>query len=163
MYRIPVFFLLITLSFLPALAHDLQLGIFDIYRDKNVLRLDIRLDKNDLITAIQNQYPYLDFEDDSLAFKSCIEEYILENLSIKVNGQDTNITFHSQQFQKEVISVFTSISSSIICVDNIYIRNSILIETVQDQANIINAKLHDMERSFRLHKERISTVIEYDD
>lgn len=144
-----------------AFMHDLQLGVFDFYKDDNTLRLDMRLDKEDLVRAVQIRYPYLDLATDSSAFKSCIEEYILENLSIKVNEQQTQIAFYSQQYKKDVISIFANISPSVSSVDNIYIKNTILLDLVEDQANIVTARLYDKERSFRLHKDRISTTIAY--
>ena len=46
---------------------------------------------------------------------------------------------------------------------NIQVKNTILIDTVEKHSNILNFNLNGTERTFRLHKERVETVVEYID
>jgi len=46
-------------------------------------------------------------------------------------------------------------------IQNIQVKNTILIDTVEKHSNILHFQLNDSERTFRLHKERVETFVEY--
>ena len=46
-------------------------------------------------------------------------------------------------------------------IQNIRVKNTILIDTAEDHSNVLNFELNGLERTFRLHRARVETVVEY--
>lgn len=141
-------------------SHDARLAYFNLSRDGDLLHLEMKIDKHDLIKAI-GLYKFVDA--DSMAMKDEIEAYILDNLSFSFNRQPTEICISSISSDQDyyfIHSLLGHFKGKILYVD---VFNTCLINSVDKHSNIVRANFYNKHRSFRLDKDRIETTMDYSD
>ncbi len=131
-----------------ASAHDIALAIYEISKEKNTLKITIKIDKEDLenIVAIQ---------------KTSINKYLKNNMEWEINNKNKSLKIKEIQLEGELYHVECILKRIPKNIQNIQVKNTILIDTVEKHSNVLNFNLNDTERTFRLHKERVETFFEY--
>lgn len=129
-------------------AHDIALAIYTISQEKNTLKITIEIDKEDLNKAIQI---------DNITIK----KYLKSNMAWSVNGKIKRFKIKKIQAEGELYFIECIVKKTPKNIRNITVKNTILIDTVEKHSNVLNFELNGSERTFRLHKERVETLVEY--
>jgi len=129
-------------------AHDIELALYTISQQKNTLNITIEMDKEDLDKVIQTQ-------------KTSIKKYLKNNMTWTINNKHKSFKINKIQVKDELYHIECTLKQIPKQIQNIQVKNTILIETVEKHSNILTFQLNDSERTFRLHKERVETLIEY--
>jgi len=78
-----------------------------------------------------------------------------------INNKRKSFKINKIQTEGELYHIECTLKKIPQNIQNIQVKNTILIDTVEKHSNILTFQLHDSERTFRLHKERIETLVEY--
>ena len=133
-----------------ASAHDIALAIYTISQEKNTLTISIEIDKEDLDNIIQIN-------------NVSIKKYLKNNMTWTINNKHKSFKINEIQLKGELYHIECILKKIPKNIRNIQVKNTILIDTVEKHSNILNFNLNGTERTFRLHKERVETVVEYID
>ncbi|MEP3390125.1 MAG: DUF6702 family protein [Reichenbachiella sp.] len=152
-------FLLLGLLILQrsAMAHELNFGLFDLFEKDQTYFMEIRLDRANLIKAVGTQVGRTK-ED----WNCALSQYMNENMNLAINGIKASIEYREFSFLEDVIVIQAQLDIPHQIISEIKVENTILLETIESQTNIIKASFHEKKRSFRLNKDRISTIIKYE-
>lgn len=142
-------------------AHNLKAAFFKIYQEGKVYYMDITLDEYDVTETLKKEYPHLKKEKNKQEFKDCLVEYIENNLELQFDLQDVEVDYQKFQFKKDIIKVFTQLETSAQKVQKIKVYNTCLVEDIPQQSNLLKVNLYNRERTFRLHRGRKKTVVDY--
>lgn len=157
---VSVFFLLLSAS---TSAHDIRAALFRLYADEGLYRVEIRLDKENIKTALSKGCLLEVSKLSDLEKSALLEDYLHTNFIVRLNGTEEQYTLHSFSYEEEFLvanAVFedTKIAQDLSKID---VVNTCLLEIVEDHDNIILVHLNDRVRSFRLNKKLQSTTIKY--
>lgn len=147
--------LLIIQGFTQVYAHELNFGLFAIFEKEQAYFMEIRLDKVNLLEAIGNTGTTAEDWNCSLS------QYLDAKMELAINGFIAPMEFEEFTYLDDVIVVIVKLNLPNQTIFEIEINNSVLLETIENQTNIIKVSFHDKKRSFRLNKDRISTTIKY--
>lgn len=129
-------------------AHDIALAMYNISQEKNTLKIIIEIDKEDVENIIHLE-------------KTSIKKYLKTNMTWKINDKRKSFKINKIQIKDELYYIECTLKKIPKNIQNIQVKNTILIDTVEKHANILNFQLNGSERTFRLHKERIEVLVEY--
>ena len=129
-------------------AHDIALAIYTISQEKNTLKITIEIDKEDLDKVIQIN-------------KISIKKYLKKNMNWRVNDKRKSFKINAVEAKGELYYIECTIKRTPKNIQNIQVKNTILIDTVEEHSNVLNFDLNGSERTFRLHKDRVETFFEY--
>jgi len=129
-------------------AHDIALAMYNVSQEKNTLKIIIEIDKEDIDKVIQTN-------------KTSIKKYLKSNMAWSVNGKGKPFKIKKIQPKDELYYIECIVKKTPKDIQNIEVKNTVLIDTVEKHSNILTFQLHDSERTFRLHKERVQTLVEY--
>lgn len=152
-------FLLLGLLILQrsAMAHELNFGLFVLFEKDQTYFMEIRLDRNNLVEAVGTQVGRTK-ED----WNCALSQYMNEHMNLAINGIKASIEYREFSFLEDVIVIQAQLDIPHQIISEIKVENTILLETIESQTNIIKASFHEKKRSFRLNKDRISTIIKYE-
>ncbi|WP_139793829.1 DUF6702 family protein [Reichenbachiella faecimaris] len=148
--------LLVLNGGLPAIAHDLNFGLFDLFEKDQAYFMEIRLDKANLVEAVGN-----DVGSTKEDWNCALSQYLNTHMSLSINGIKASFDYEEFIFLDDVIVVMAKLDIPIQNISEIQVENTVLLEIIENQLNIIKASFHDKRRSFRLSKKRFSTTIKY--
>lgn len=137
-------------------AHDLNFGIFELYEQDQSFYMQIRLDKDNLVKAVGN-----DVGSTKEDWNCAASQYLNTHMTLAINGHDAALDYIAFEFHEEVVVIAAKLDLPHTEISEIIVNNTILLDTQENQTNIIKATFHDKKRSFRLDKDRVSTVIKY--
>lgn len=140
-----------------AQAHELNFGLFDLFEEGDNYFMEIRLDRVNLANAIGTKVG--SSKED---WNCALSQYLNENLNLTINDHVATIDYRNFSFSEEVVVVSAKLDLPFQSISEIRVENTVLLETIENQTNIIKVSFHDRKRSFRLNKDRVSTVIKYE-
>lgn len=138
-------------------AHDLNFGLFELYEKDQFYFIQIRLDKDNLVKAVGN-----DVGTSKEDWNCALAQYLNAQMNLAINGQQANFEYTTIDFLEEVIVVTAKLDVVLQNISEIRIDNTVLLDTIENQTNIVKASFHNKKRSFRLNKDRVSTIIKYE-
>ena len=139
-----------------SLEHDFSISKFELKREDGQSVLIARLDREDLLVAIQSICA------DYNAIGGCFETYMKRHFSIVLDGAGIDYSHHSHVFEDFMIEVKFHVHHNLQNVQKVEVFNDVLIElTGGDQENIFISHLNQNRRSFRMHAGRTRTFFEY--
>lgn len=144
-------------------AHDVRAAMFEVYEESGQFRLEIRLDRADILNALnqgcgEDAYALSREEHNSL-----IEQYIYDRFWLKFNNNHGNYQLQHYTYTEDYVvvnGVFQNINTTD-AIREIVVYNSCLVDLIERQSNIFRVKLYDKVRSFRLNKDRLQTIVSY--
>jgi len=122
--------------------------MYSISQEKNTLKITIEIDKEDLENIIDLQ-------------KTSIKKYLKSNMTWTINNKRKSFKINKIQVKGELYHIECILKKISKDIQNIQVKNTVLIDTVEKHSNILTFYLNNSERTFRLHKERIETLVEY--
>ncbi|WP_420580353.1 DUF6702 family protein [Reichenbachiella sp.] len=138
-------------------AHDLNFGLFELFEEGQAYYMEIRLDKVNLVKAVGN-----DVGTTKEDWNCALSQYLNDRMSLAINGQSASLEYTAINFHEEVVIISAKVDLPHTQITDITVSNTVLLETIENQTNIIKATFHNKKRSFRLSKDRISTIIKYE-
>lgn len=140
-----------------ARSHELNFGLFDLYERNKTYFIEMRLDRVNLVNAVGTQVEKT--KDD---WNCALSQYLNNHISLEFNGKEALFQYNEFTFLEDVIVVQAQLDISHQTIAEIRVENTVLLELINNQTNIIKTSFHEKKRSFRLTKDRVSTIIKYD-
>ena len=131
-----------------ASAHDIALAMYSISQERNTLKITIEIDKEDLDKVIQTN-------------NISIKKYLKNNMAWMINNKSKSFKVEKIQAKGELYLIECILKRAPKHIQNIQVKNTVLIDTVKDHSNVLNFEINGLERTFRLKKERVETFFEY--
>lgn len=138
-------------------AHEFKIGRYEIRPNEGDMTLFVRLDRYDIMEAIQTQTSCGNPD----ILDVCLTEYIVNHVKLTFDGKEACYEYQEHEVKEEFIEMYFRIGIDPEGVKEIKVFNNALLEQWIKQENIVYSLLNDRSRSFRLNKDRTETLIVY--
>jgi hypothetical protein len=160
------FYTLLFISFLTLSSFGIHKFYVSIYQinyasEKKMLQITSRLFVDDVNAVLFKKYgkkTYLGEKNESQEDVNLMKRYILDNFSLKVNGQLKPINFLSKEMEGNVIICYYNIKE-ISKIKTLEVKNSALIELNSEQQNIIQSTIYGEKQSLLLTEGTLSGLL----
>ena len=160
------FYTLIAIIFLTLSSFAIHKFYVSIYQinyasEKKMLQITSRLFVDDVNAVLFKKYgkkTYLGEKNESQEDVNLMKKYILDNFSLKVNGQLKPINYLSKEMEGNVIICYYNIKD-ISKIKSLEVKNSALIELNSEQQNIIQSTIYGEKQSLLLTEETLSGML----
>jgi len=150
------YILLITLAvtLTSAAVHKYYVAVFQLeyVPGKKVVQMTSRIFIDDLDAALGKKYGkklYLCSDKEVAGAEGYIKQYLLEKISIKLNGSAKTITFLGRETEDDILICYYTVPAET-AVKSIQISNTVLFEAYPEQQNIIHTKVNGEKKSLML-------------
>ena len=153
-------------SLVLGLFHPLHVSVTEIEWDEKERELEIisRIFTDDLETAIRadRQLPELDLLNPAgdLTTQELIKEYVLKRISIAVDGKDQKLNFLGFENDGEAVICYIQVKD-VRKVKNVTVGQSVMLETFDDQSNLVHVTVSGKVKSLRLMRNNPSGKLEF--
>ncbi len=159
-------FALLALFFLSLSSFNFHKFYVSIYQinyasEKKMIQITSRIFIDDMNKALEDKYSkktHLGEENESIEDVALMNKYLVENFSIKVNGENKTYHFLSKEIENNVIIGYYSIKN-IPKINSLEVQNTVLLDQGFDQQNIIQSKLYGEKNSLLLTNSTIKGVL----
>lgn len=160
------FYTLIAIIFLTLSSFGIHKFYVSIYQinyasEKKMLQITSRLFVDDVNTVLYKKYgkkTNLGEKNESQEDVNLMKKYILDNFSLKVNGQLKPINYLSKEMEGNVIICYYNIKD-ISKIKSLEVKNSALIELNSEQQNIIQSTIYGEKQSLLLTEDTLSGML----
>ena len=160
------FYTLIAIIFLTLSSFAIHKFYVSIYQinyasEKKMLQITSRLFVDDVNAVLYKKYgkkTYLGEKNESQEDVNLMKKYILDNFSLKVNGQLKPINYLSKEMEGNVIICYYNIKD-ISKIKSLEVKNSALIELNSEQQNIIQSTIYGEKQSLLLTEGTLSGML----
>ena len=144
-------------------VHKFYVSIYQINysSDKKMLQITSRLFVDDVNAVLYKKFgkkTFLGEKNESQEDVNLMKKYILDNFSLKVNGQLKPINYLSKEMEGNVIICYFNIKD-ISKIKSLEVKNSALIELNSEQQNIIQSTIYGEKQSLLLTEETLSGML----
>jgi len=158
-----VLFSLFLLSLTSFSIHKFYVSIYQINyaTDKKMIQITSRIFIDDMNKALENKYSkktHLGEENETIEDVALMNKYLVDNFTIKVNGENKTYKFISKEIENNVIIGYYSIRN-IPKINSLEVQNTVLLDLGFDQQNIIQSKLYGEKNSLLLTSNIIKGVL----
>jgi hypothetical protein len=129
--------------------------------EKKSLQIIIGFFLDDLELTLNNKYDevfYLDSPKEPQNIDIFLEEYLNNNLSLKINGVKKKFAYIGKEYDLDLVRFYLEISD-VDSLDIFELTNTCLIEDFDDQKNIIKLKVKNFHKTFYLDKEKYNCLL----
>jgi hypothetical protein len=131
--------------------HKFYVSIYQVNyaQEKKMLQITSRIfvdDLNTILHAKYNQKTALGEKNESPEDVSLMKKYILENFSVKINGQPKPINYLSKEMEGNVLICYYNVKE-IPKIKTLEIQNSVLLDLNDEQQNIIQTNIYHKKQS----------------
>jgi hypothetical protein len=147
--------------------HPIHLSVSEInYSEKDkALQITSRIFLDDLELSIQKQLnkPNLDLLEPGkdLTTEKLISEYVLQHLSVKLDGKIQKLNFLGFEREDPAIICYIEIEN-IKKFKTIEIKNDVIMETHNDQSNLVHVTYKGPVKSLRLMREKVADILTFE-
>ena len=144
-------------------VHKFYVSIYQINysSDKKMLQITSRLFVDDVNAVLYKKFgkkTFLGEKNESQEDVNLMKKYILDNFSLKVNGQLKPINYLSKEMEGNVIICYYNIKD-IPKIKTLEVKNSALIELNSEQQNIIQSTIYGEKQSLLLSEGTLSGML----
>lgn len=162
MIKAGVFLLIIC----AAAAHPFHISITDIEYDKESRSLEIaqKIFTDDLETALKNEFGQtVDLNDENQREKhrTMIEQYLRKHLDLNVNGKQQEFEFLGMEREEDATWCYIEVGN-VRKLKSLQVSNRLLLESFDDQMNLVHIKKDGKIRSMRLSAEKTEDLLIYE-
>lgn len=130
--------------------------------EENALQITMKIFADDLEEALNKppyrnaREPYVDVlnPENINALSQKVEQYIRENFELSLNGELAKPVFLGFEIEDMAMWCYMEVRD-VEKVENIKVRNSVLVNTYDDQVNIVHVDYHDHVKSMKLTKNKL--------
>lgn len=158
--------LLLSVIFFFNLLHPLHISVTEIEHDANkeALEMTMRIFLDDLESSIRNdlQKPGLDITAPvpEHTTDQLLEDYLQKHFKINANGKKLKYQYLGHEVELPVIYLYVQ-ASNVKKVKDITIYNDIIMETYDDQANLVHVKVHGKVKSLKLSVDKKQDSLDF--
>lgn len=147
-------------------VHKFYVSIYqvDYAPAKGRLEITARIFIDDLNGALLAQYKrktFLGEKNDSADDLALMQQYLLKNFTIKINGKPKTIQYASRDIENNVIICYFTVKEAT-KIKTMEIRNTALLELFPDQQNIINANVSGTRKSLLLKADNPGGLLKFE-
>ena len=149
------------------LLHPIHLSVTEVtYSEKDkAIQITSRIFIDDLELSIQNQLkqPNLDIlqPKNGMTLDQMAQEYLKEHLKVKLDGKPQTIKLLGHEIE-DVAVVFYIEIENVKKIKSMEVRNDVIMETHEDQSNIVHVTYKSPVKSVRLLRDKPSEVFKFD-
>jgi hypothetical protein len=160
------FYTLIVIIFLTLSSFGIHKFYVSIYQinyasEKKMLQITSRLFVDDVNAVLYKKFgkkTNLGEKNESLEDVNLMKKYILDNFSLKVNGELKLINYLSKEMEGNVIICYYNIKD-ISKINSLEVKNSALIDLNSEQQNIIQSTIYGEKQSLLLTEGTLSGML----
>ncbi|WP_300566878.1 DUF6702 family protein [Flavobacterium sp.] len=161
---IHISFLIVLLIGVSAFAvHKFYVSIYQINyaKEKKMLQITSRIfvdDLNDVLKKKFNKTTHIGEPNESAEDVLLMKKYILDHLTIKINGQQKAIEYLSKEMEGNVVVGYFRIKD-ISKIKSFEIQNTTLFDLNEEQQNIIQTNIYNKKQSLLLTSENVKGLL----
>lgn len=161
-----VMMLHVLLVFFGWLAHPFHVSVCDIEVNQKNRSLEIsqRIFLDDLEMALRKKSGWEKLDvlnpSDPKRFDALMKDYIRDHLDISVNGKTRAYTYLGHEQEGDALWCYMEVKE-VEQIDLIEVKNTILLETYNDQINLVHIKNDGKIRSLKLYQDKVRDSISY--
>lgn len=146
-------------------AHKFYVSITKIeyVKEKKSLQIITKIFTDDIEDALQQRYDsslYLDSQKETEAVDEAVENYLLQKIKIKVNGQPVQLNYIGKEYDVDMLVAYIEVTE-VPELKTIDIENKVLMEIFPEQQNIIHLKTSKSRKSLILDKDEPSGRLKF--
>ncbi|AOW09253.1 DUF6702 family protein [Flavobacterium gilvum] len=146
-------------------VHKFYMGIYQINYspEKKMLQVTSRIFVDDLNKALEKKYNkkfFIGSDKETLGSVELLKKYLVENFSIKVNGQSKTMNFLSKEMDADVLICYSNVKD-ISKINSLEISNSVLIDCFSEQQNIVHVTVFGTKKSLLFTETSMREVLKY--
>ncbi|RLD24090.1 MAG: hypothetical protein DRI71_03585 [Bacteroidetes bacterium] len=146
--------------------HPFHVSVCDIEfkKDSKSVQVSQRIFLDDLEQALSKKFKINMIIDDenTMAYRdSLIQVYLLESLSITFDSKEKKRVYIGNEVEEDAMWCYLEYHG-VKKISSIEVRSTVLLETFNDQANIIHFKYGEFEKSIKLDQSKIRSIISID-
>lgn len=134
---------------------------YRIYESDKQVKIKMAMGEHHILDAIEKQYPFLKENPSQEEVEDCMVEYIHSHMDIDFNNEETPFNCQTIASSRGYIVVEGAFDFESDKIESAKIKNTILVDEVAHHSNIVRFDLPNLQRSFRLHKNRRKTSFQY--
>lgn len=143
--------------------HKFYVSIYQINYapEKKMLQITSRIFVDDLNTVLKEKYrrkTFLGEKNESEEDVVLMKKYILDNLTIKINGQPKPIHYLSKEMEGNVLICYYNIKE-ISKIKLFEIQNTVLLELNEEQQNIIQTNIYNKKQNLLITPENVKGLL----
>ena len=163
MRKIGIVYFLLFIALTSFAIHKFYIAIYQInfVPEKKRIEITSRIFVDDLNTALEQRFKVKTHIGDATETTDDVtkmNQYLLEQFKIKVNGIPKNIIFMSKEMESNVVVGYYKIVE-VSNINSIYIENKSLMEVFSEQQNIIQTNVNGKKKSLLLTADNWSGVL----
>lgn len=160
----------VSLIFIPLLlglvSHKYYVGITKIeyISESKSLQIISQVFVEDLELALSSRYNVdisLGTDKERLEDKELIKEYILNKLTIEVNGSPVILNYIGMEYNSDMVKCYIEVTN-VSEIKSLEIENKVLMDQFSEQQNIVHFKSEKNRRSIILYKDNPKGVLNFD-
>ena len=160
-----LFLLLVFPLFSASTAHKFYVSITKIeyVKEKKSLQIITKIFTDDIEDALQQRYDSsisLDTKKETEAVDEDVKKYLLQKISIKVNGKPVQLDYIGKEYDVDMLVAYLEVTN-VPDLKSLEIDNKILIEMFPEQQNIIHLKTPNSRKSLMLDKDEPNGVLKF--
>lgn len=137
------------------LSHPLHVSICDIeyQEDQKSLEISSRMFVDDLELSLSARFKvdnYFDKRDKSL-IDNDLKEFLAEKLKLQINGKPVDLNYLGYEIENDVLWCYLEVSK-VKSIKNIDLEYTVLLDTFDDQFNLVHVRYQGTTKSLRFLK-----------
>ena len=159
-----IIFAIPLLGFTSLHKYYISVTQIDYIKDKQSVQITSRIFIDDFENLLREKYDEgieLAITSEAKTADLYIERYLKEKIKIKINNENTNITFIGKEYDGDIMRCYLEIEN-VKNIEFIKISNSVLFDLFNDQQNIIKTKINSKQKSFILTVKNTDAVLNFD-
>ena len=164
MKKIIAFFIIIPLFAFAIHKYHFSLTKI-IYSTKNQsLQITMRYFIDDIETAInslENIESELDTDHEVKNIDSLLQKYVFNNFIIKLNNLPAKLSFIGKEYEKDIVYFYLE-TDTVTKINNLEIQNKILLQTFDDQQNVVKIDLNNQKKTLYLKNKNDKEMLKFD-
>jgi hypothetical protein len=136
------------------LLHKFYVSVTQIHfiPEKKAVQITQRYFIDDLNAALEKKHSekfYLDSAKETMQQNKKLEEYVLDNLEIKINGKLKKVNYLARETDADVFVFYLTVSE-VSKIQNFEIKNTLLFDYLTEQQHITHTQINGVKKSFLL-------------
>ncbi|TGD57744.1 DUF6702 family protein [Flavobacterium humi] len=146
-------------------VHKFYVSIYQIQyaQEKKMLQITSRIFVDDLNTVLKRKYnkkTFLGEPNESQEDVALMEKYLLEHISIKINGHAKPIRYLSKEMEGNVLICYYN-SKDISKIKSFEIQNTALLELSEDQQNIVQTTIYGKKQNLLMTTDNVKGLLNF--
>jgi uncharacterized protein DUF6702 len=149
-------FFLVVITLMSSLLHPFHVSVCDIEFNEKIKSIQVsqRLFMDDFELALSKRFGINLMIDDNSASQyrdSLIQVYLVENLKLKINGKDWKHVYIGNEIEEDGMWCYIEYEG-VKKLNTLEVTSTILLDSFEDQANIIHFSYGDYTKSIKLDR-----------